>query len=62
MIKRCLSAMWILALLLALLNLAEIGKDPKDNIQSEVEDLRLNVNRRRIYFGSDGYLLSLIHI
>ncbi len=60
MIKRCLSAMWILALLLALLNLAEIGKDPKDNIQSEVEDLRLNVNRRRIYFGSDGYLSKIL--
>ena len=56
MIKRCLSAMCVLVLLLALLNMAEIDWNSRRDVQTEEEDIAANTNERHLYFGSDGYL------
>ena len=56
MIKRCLSAMCVLVLLLALLNMAEIDWNSRRDVQTEDEDIAANTNERHLYFGSDGYL------
>ncbi len=56
MIKRFLAAMWVLVLLLALLNMAEIGEYSTENMQVDELDISVAITERRLYFGSDGYL------
>ncbi len=56
MAKKCLSAMWVLVLLLALLNMAEIDKDSRAGVQDEEGRATVFTNERQLYVGSDGYL------
>ncbi len=56
MAKKCLSAMWVLVLLLALLNMAEIDKDSRADMQVEEGRATVFTNERQLYVGSDGYL------
>lgn len=56
MAKRCLSAMWVLILLLALLNMAEIDGNSRVDVQGKETDGAVVMNERQLYFGSDGYL------
>lgn len=54
--KRYLSAMWVLVFLMALLNLAVIGRNSLKNMQDDEGDMSVGANELQLYFGSDGYL------
>lgn len=56
MAKKCLSAMWVLVLLLALLNMAEMDGNSGADIQDTKDGSTVFVNERQLYIGSDGYL------
>lgn len=60
MIKRCLSAMCVLVFLLALLNMAEIDRNTRGEMQTEKGSIAINTNERQFYFGSDGYLGKIL--
>lgn len=57
--KRYLSAMCVLVLLLVLLNLALTGKKSPDMQEDEL-DMGVGTNERQLYFGSDGYLGKIL--
>lgn len=56
MIERGLSAMWVLVLLLALLNMAETAENSKPDFKPQDADTDIIINERQLYIGSDGYL------
>ncbi len=56
MIKRYLSAMWVLVFLLALLNMAVVSKNSQRDMKEDGLDMAAGTNERQFYFGSDGYL------
>lgn len=60
MIERCLSAMWVLVLLLALLNMAEIAENSKPDFEPQDSDADNFTNERQLYIGSDGYLGKIL--
>lgn len=60
MAKKCLSAMWVLILLLILLNMAEMDGSSGVDIQDEGDDSTVFVNERQLYIGSDGYLGKIL--
>ncbi len=54
--KRYLSAMCTLIFLMALLNLAVMGRNSLKNMQDDEGDMSVVANELQFYFGSDGYL------